>query len=289
MSGHPGSFEHQPNMTLATPIRAIFLAAAALPLAAVAQTPAAAKPAATTGQTNLQTKARDASQSRATVDTSNAKGVDEKSDTSHSGILVDQVIGVVNGDLILESDVQEERRFGVFQPFTSPTGAFSRDRAIERLIDRDLILQQARLQPEDKVSAADAQAELNVLRKQIPACRQFQCETDAGWERFVRAQGFTVPELTRLWQQRIQTLKFVEQRFRAGIRVEPAEIKDYYDETLMPEYIRQKVKPPPLESVTDRIGEVLLQQRVSALLADWLQQLKAQGSVRMMRPDEVAP
>ena len=36
------------------------------------------------------------------------------------GVLVDQVIGIVNGDLILESDVDEEKRFEAFEPFSTP-------------------------------------------------------------------------------------------------------------------------------------------------------------------------
>ncbi len=286
-------------MTITAKIRALLLSlalplAAGAPVSAQNQTAAPAKsptqtPGQTPGQTNAQTKAQSATQSRAKVDNADAKGVDEKPETPRTGILVDQVIGVVNGDLILESDVDQERRFGVFQPFTSPAGPFSRDQAIERLEDRDLILQQARLQPEDRVTDAQATAELAVLRRDIPACKQFRCETDAGWARFVQAQGFTVPSLTEMWRQRMQVLKFVEQRFRAGIRIEPTEIKTYYDTNLLPEYAKQKVKPPPLDSISDRIQEVLLQQRVGALLSDWLLQLKAQGSVRMMRPDEVAP
>ncbi len=271
-------------MIITKSIRAFFLTTL-LPLAAAAQTPA---PPATT-QTNAQAKSQNAAQSRATVNATEATGVDEHIDNPHTGTLVDQVIGVVNGDLILESDVEEERRFGVFQPFTSPSGAFSRDKAIERLVDRALILQQVKLQPEDKVTTADATAELNALRKQIPACKAAHCETEAGWNAFVQAQGFTLPELTERWRQRMEILKFIEQRFRAGIRIEPAEIKDYYEQSLLPEYARQKVKAPSLEVLSERVQEVLLQQRVSALLGDWLEQLKAQGSVRMMRPDEVAP
>ncbi len=231
-------------MTHLSPIRALLLAATMLPaLSTQAQTTTPQDPTKTPGQTTTQTQAQSATQSRATVDTSKAGGVSEKSTTAHTGILVDQVIGVVNGDLILESDVDEERRFGVFQPFTSPTGAFSRDEAIERLIDRDLILQQGKLQPDDSVTTAQATAELNGLRKDIPACKAFHCETDAGWAAFVKAQGFTLPELTERWRQRMEILKFIEQRFRAGIRIEPAEVQTYYDKSLLPEYAGRKPRP----------------------------------------------
>ena len=132
------------------------------------------------------------------------------------GVVADQVIGVINGDLILESDVNEERRFEAFEPFTSP-GAFSRDRALSRLIDRTLILQQAKLQPDQVVTTAQAEAQLQMLRKDLPACKNV-CETDAGWQKFVADHGFTMPELVQRWQQRMEILKFIEMRFRAGDR-----------------------------------------------------------------------
>ena len=205
------------------------------------------------------------------------------------GVVVDQVIGVVNGDLVLESDVDEERRFEAFEPFSTP-GGFSRDRSIGRLVDRTLILQQAKLQPDQLVSTEDASKQLESLRKDLPACKQYHCETAAGWEKFVQAQGFTMDELVARWQQRMEILRFIEMRFRSGIEITPAEIKDYYEKTMLPAYEKAHVTTPPkLEVISERIQEVLLEQKVSALLSDWLLSLKAQGSVRMMRPGEVLP
>lgn len=206
-----------------------------------------------------------------------------------AGTQVDQVIGIVNGDLILESDVDEERRFSAFQPYRDPKGKFSREQAVERLVDRTLILQQSKLQPENAVTPDEARTQLTLLRKDIPACRTYHCETDAGWQKFVQDQGFTVAGLDERWRQRMEILKFIEQRFRMGIRISPEQIKAYYDKTLLPEYTLQKATPPQLSTISERIQEVLLQQQVGNLLADWLTALKAQGSVRMMKQGEVQP
>ncbi len=74
-----------------------------------------------------------------------------------------------------------------------------------------------------------------------------------------------------------------------GIRIDPAAIKAYYEKTLLPEYAKQNAKAPPLDAISDRVQEVLLQQQVGKLLDDWLESLKAQGAVRMMKPGEVQP
>jgi peptidyl-prolyl cis-trans isomerase SurA len=207
---------------------------------------------------------------------------------AQQGTVLDQVVGVVNGDLILESDVDEERRFAAFQPFRDQS-QFSRDRTIQRLVDRALILQQELSQHELPITDAEVDAQLAALRKQIPACKQYQCETDAGWQKFVEDQGFTLEELKDRWRERMGLLRFIELRFKMGIRITPEEIKTYYDKTLLPEYAKQKATAPKLDTISDRIQEILLQQQVSALLGDWLKSLKAQGSVRMAKAGEVEP
>jgi peptidyl-prolyl cis-trans isomerase SurA len=204
-------------------------------------------------------------------------------------IQIDRVVAIVNGDLILESDVDEERRFAAFQPYSSPNGVFSRQDAINRLIDRALILQQDGEQAMPPITDAVETADILDLRKAILACRSYHCETDAGWLHFLADNGFTEEEFRQRWRERMTMLRFIEQRFRMGIRIDSAEINRYYQETLLPEYASRHVAPPTLGAIRDRIQEILLQQRVGKLLDDWLKALRASGDVQMVMPGEVAP
>jgi peptidyl-prolyl cis-trans isomerase SurA len=217
-----------------------------------------------------------------------AAGSGQAGTQNGAGVVLDRVVAVVNGDVILESDVDEERRFEEIQPYRSTT-SFTRDKTIERLIDRALILQQSALEPEDAVPDKDLDDQLRTLRKDIPACKQFHCETDAGWKKYVEDHGFTVEEFRERWRKRMELLKFIEVRFRNGITISDGEIKSYYENTMLPEYAKRNVTPPKLETISNRIEEVLLQQQVGALLEDWLKSLRAQGSVRMMTPGEATP
>ena len=203
-------------------------------------------------------------------------------------VVLDRVVAVVNGDLILESDLDEEARMSAFQPFADRT-AVTREQLVERLIDRDLLLQQIRLQPQAKIMDAQVDAELRVLRKNIPECAAYGCETDAGWEKFVAAQGFTAEELRERWRQRMEVLRFVEARFRMGIRISQTEMDAYYKGTLVPAYEKERVTPPAEAALADRIQEILLQQQVDRLLDDWLTSLRAEGSVKIVKPGEDLP
>ena len=205
------------------------------------------------------------------------------------GVVLDRVVAVVNGDLVLESDLDEERRFEEIQPYRDVRGSVSRSRTIERLIDRILIGQQAALEAETAVSDTALDAQLATLKKNIPECKQYHCETEEGWKKFLGDHGFTEAEFRERWRQRMVLLKFIEVRFRNGVTISENDIKNYYEQTMLPEYAKRNVPPPPLESISKRIEEVLLQRQVSALLVDWLKSLRAQGSVRMMSPGEVAP
>jgi parvulin-like peptidyl-prolyl isomerase len=205
------------------------------------------------------------------------------------GTVLDRVVAVVNGDLILESDVDEEGRFEEIQPYRTTDESHSREATVRRLIDRLLILQQAELEPETSISDKALDAQLMTLRRDIPECRQYHCETEAGWEKYINAHGFTLEEFRKRWRERMELLRFIEVRFRNGIQVSDDDIKNYYEKTMLPEYAERHVTPPKLEAITPRIEEVLLQQQVGNLLRDWLTSLRAQGRVRIMGPDEVAP
>lgn len=203
-------------------------------------------------------------------------------------VTLDRVVAIVNGDLILESDVEDEVRFTAFQPF-SAAKPMTREQLIDRLIDRTLIVQQMALQPEPPITDPDVDDELASLRKSIPKCAAYHCDTQVGWEKFVTDQGFTLKELRDRWRLRMTVLRFIEERFRMGIRISQVEIDDYYKSTLVPAYQKENAPPPAEATVEDRIQEILLQQQVDKLLDDWLAALRAQGSVRILKPGEEAP
>jgi hypothetical protein len=203
-------------------------------------------------------------------------------------VTLDRVVAIVNGDLILASDVESEERSAAFQPF-SEVKPVLQDQLMERLIDRALILQQMALQPEPPVTDVEVDAELATLRKSIPKCLAYHCETEAGWEKFVADQGYTMDEVRERWRQRMEVLRFIEERFRMGIRIKQEEIDAYYKTTMLPAYEKEHVTAPVEATIADKIQEILLQQEVDKLLDDWLTALRAQGSVRQLKPGEEAP
>ncbi len=202
---------------------------------------------------------------------------------SSKPVELDRVIAIINGDVLLESDVQEEMVMAALQPIGVLPGQNTRRRAGERLINRTLILQQMKEQQSlAPVPDEELQKSLDELRKQIPECAKYKCTTQQGWDDFINAHGLTESQVEERWRQRLQILHFIDVRFRSGIRIPKSDAQDYYDKTLVPAFQKQNQAPPPLASIAPRIEEVLLQQRVSALLQDWLKSLRDQGSVQIL-------
>jgi len=199
-------------------------------------------------------------------------------------VVLDHVVAIVNGEVLLESDVREELRLAALQPLSVPAGQNTRMRAAQRLISRALILRQMREQQQIDYSIPDETVtqSLNELKTQLPVCRQLRCTTEEGWQKFLKASGLTDDEVFTRWRQRLEILKFIQTRFGSGIRIPRQDIENYYKTNVVTTFDKMKEKPPTMESVSDRIREILLQQQVNSLLRDWLHSLREQGSVQIL-------
>jgi hypothetical protein len=199
-------------------------------------------------------------------------------------VVLDHVVAVINGDVILESDVREEMRFAALQPDRADPKLNTPQSALRRLIDRHLILQQMKvtqLAPRTP-KPEEVQKQLRELRKQIPECAAYRCETEAGWQAFLKVHNLTLAEVEAHWRERMIILSFIQSRFGAGVRISDAETKEYYDKNFAPEFAKRHLKPPQFETVAGRIQEILLQQKVNSILQEWLQSLKDEGNVTIL-------
>ncbi|MGD0683037.1 MAG: peptidylprolyl isomerase [Terracidiphilus sp.] len=206
-----------------------------------------------------------------------------------NAVVLDRVVAVVNNQAILASDVDDEVRLAVLDPGRAGV-VLTPKRALEQLISRAFIQQQIR--QEDAQAAEPSQTEVDArlaeLRKEVPACIHFNCTTEKGWSAFLFAYGLTPQRVESYLRYRVQILRFIELRFRQGIRIAPEEIEKYYRETLLPQYAPGEAIPP-LDKVAPRIEEILLERQVNVLFDDWLKNLRKQGDVEVLDPSLESP
>ncbi len=207
--------------------------------------------------------------------------------TASSGntVVLDRVEAVVNNQAILSSDVDDEIRLAVLDPSRIKDAVLTPKLALEQLISRALIEQQIR--QEDAQASVPSQSEIDArleeIRKELPACVRFNCASEEGWKTFLDGHGLTPERVENYMRNRLQILRFIEQRFRQGIRIEPKEVETYYRETLLPQYVAGEAAPS-LDKVAPRIEEILLERQVNVLFDDWLNSLRKQGDVEVLDP-----
>ena len=202
-----------------------------------------------------------------------------------SAEVLDRVVAVVNNRPILWSDIASEMRFAILDPEEANGNTPTPKGTLQQLISRALIQQQIR--QEDATAAQpgndEVQARMNELRKELPACVRMNCATDAGWQEFLKSNGLTPEQIARYIRLRMEILRFIEMRFRQGIRISQEEIEAYYRDKLLPQYA-PGAHVPPLRDVAPRIQEILLEEQVNVLFGNWLDNLRKQGDVEVLDP-----
>lgn len=200
-------------------------------------------------------------------------------------VTLDRVIAVVNRQVILQSDLEDEMQLSVLDPSSGGTVKDTKQQALERLISRTLIQQQIQQEniPTTDPTPAEISARLKEIRTQLPACVRADCASDNGWDAFLAHHELSPARVEKYLRNRLEILSFIELRFRQGVRITPEEVEAYYRETLLPQYPSGQT-PPPLQQVSARIEEILLQQRVNALFDSWLSNLRSQGQIQVLDP-----
>ncbi|MGB7135646.1 MAG: hypothetical protein WBD46_10195, partial [Acidobacteriaceae bacterium] len=198
-------------------------------------------------------------------------------------VQLDHVVAKIGSNVILQSDVEQEMDLSALEPLRVLPGQNTPEEALRRLIDRTLILEQMKEQQQPVMTPTpEVEKALAELRKQIPACGRYHCETDPGWDAFLKASHLTPGEVEQRWSQRMAILHFIDLRFRSGITVTRDQVTAYYQKTLLPALAKAHDPAPPLSQVAGRIQELLLQQQVSGLFQDWLSSLRDQGNVEIV-------
>jgi hypothetical protein len=203
-------------------------------------------------------------------------------DSAGAPQVLDRVVAVVNNEPILWSDITSEVRYAVLDP-DRVSGTLTPQKALQLLISRKLIQQQIGQEDasESKPTDQQVQARLTEVRNELPACVRMNCATDAGWQAFLRRNGLTAAQVDYYLSLRMELLRFIEIRFRQGIRISREETEAYYRDKLLPQYGKAS-EAPPFSAVASRIEEILLEEQVNVLFGNWLDNLRKQGDVEVL-------
>jgi parvulin-like peptidyl-prolyl isomerase len=196
-----------------------------------------------------------------------------------SAQVVDRMVAVVNKRVILESELDQAVRLEFLmagKPFDRATQA-DRMATLDRLIDRSLLDQQAvrseMLDPEPG-ELADKVAE---VRHQLP-----NAQTDEGWHKILNDYGLTQQDVEENLRSQMRILRLIDMRFRGLVRVDRSAIEAYYNDKLLPQLRAQGAAVPPLNDVSPKIEQILVEQGIDEMLAHWMDTLRGQAHIEKM-------
>lgn len=204
---------------------------------------------------------------------------------ARAGEIIDRIVATVNNDVVLQSDLEEGLRF---EALANGAGRYvftaeQRGEELQRTVDRVLLRQQMRRSGFQRATETEIAAGVAEFRARIPGA-----QSDSGWMAALGAAGLTQHDVERRVARQIEIARFVDQRFRPGIRIDSSEVRRYYDDVLTPQLRDKGAAVPPLAQVSARIEEILVEKSIDEQLDSWLKSLRAESNVRILGENQVS-
>lgn len=185
-----------------------------------------------------------------------------------SAEIVDRIAAIVGLEAITSSEVATELRLeAMLDRKDLDLSQESSQKALQRLIDRRLILEDFAVSPFLLAQPGEAEDELGLLRG----------ETYRDGRDFAAAlshYGLTEADCQSFVEESIAFQRYVAFRFKTGFQAEPAEVESYYRDEYLPGVRERGEGEEPLETVYGAISEILLERRANALIDERLQELR---------------
>ena len=196
----------------------------------------------------------------------------------HAGDILDRVVATVNGQPILQSEVEEEAAFDCLfaRSECNPNGPERLHAARERLVDRTLLNQQMQGVRFERSRAEEVQRKLDELRQQLLPGKN----NVAQWKQLLQRPGISEEQVRARIAAELDSVRFLDAHFRPGTVVTSSQIAKYYSEQFVPK-LPAHPRPPELSAVASQIREILVQQAISGDLNDWLATLRQQSTIEV--------
>jgi hypothetical protein len=182
--------------------------------------------------------------------------------------LLDRVVARVDGSAITLTDVNAATAFGVIDV---PEGADRHTVAVQRMIDRQLMLAEvARFSPPEPDAAA-VDAETATL------------EARAGSQlaAVMKATGYDEARIRDMARDTLRIRAYLNQRFGVTVQVSTEEVAQYY--RIHPEEFMRGGRPMSFDEAEPVARERAAADRRASTIAQWLRDLRARAEVAELK------
>lgn len=196
----------------------------------------------------------------------------------HAGEILDRIVATANGHIILQSDVDEAVSYQAFADDTPivSNSAEQRQAALDRLIDQELIREEVHTSDFQPASPAEVDERIAAIRK-----LHTEVTDDSSWLGALRRYGLSADELREKVTADLNSWKSVDARLRPNLAIDSRSVARYYQDNLLPELQKKGAPQVPLTEVAPKIKEILAQQQMNNLLANWLSSLRSESNIQI--------
>jgi hypothetical protein len=177
-------------------------------------------------------------------------------------VVVDRVVARIENDVITLSDVRE---LAAYQRLAGREPA-QESELLRELIDQWIVANDAAAARYPAPAAQQVDAGFAALRNQVGTPEQFAAR--------LRELDLSEQDVRRLVAKQIFLDRYLDHRFRAVARVQPAEVERYYRDEFIPLLQRRRMSIPVLDDVRDSITDVLLERDITRRAQQWIEQTR---------------
>jgi hypothetical protein len=186
-----------------------------------------------------------------------------------SADVIDRVLAVVGGQIITLSDVNAALRFGLVPADVSTDPV---DAALQRLIDRRLMLAEVERYAPPEPSPAAIDAAIAALRAKFKDALAFEIA--------LNQTAMSNEELRRFARDSIRIDTYLQQRIAGTVQPTDDDLLGYYRARQQDFTVNGVVRP--FEEVRDEIRSRVQQDRREAVVREWLTGLRRRASISVL-------
>ena len=192
--------------------------------------------------------------------------------------VVDRIVATVNGHVILQSEWDEELGYESVLSGRPPSAFTDAERkaALDRLIDQELLAEQMTMSSFEPASEAEAAAKVSEARNQNE-----KAGDGSAWAAILSRFHLTEKDLVEHVRGQMDLVRLVDTRLRPAVQIDAHSVEAYYREQFVPQLQRAGSAEAALDEVSDKIRDLLTEQKVNELLVSWLHTLRSEGAVRV--------
>ena len=185
---------------------------------------------------------------------------------SASAEIIDRILAVVNGTLIMQSDVIMAVRLGLAPQSTASDAVAV---PLDALIERRLVLEEV-----DRYAPPDP-AQTDVDRR----LADVRARAGSAFDSILRDSGISVDQLRRQIRDDLRIDAYLLQRF-GGVQPSDDEIQQYYREH-QPTFTRNGAVRP-IEEVRDLVRAELIANQRAGMIKDWITGLRRRATINVL-------